>query len=494
MNYSANDLKTLSPGRAYREKLGMYLSADKQEAIDLGLRELIYNAQDEYEATKKENAFVKISIKTDTQEITVMDNMRGIPCAVRSDGVNSLTAAFLIPHSGAKHLGENSYSEAVGVNGQGAKIVCHTASWLKVYVHRDGKVYFQSFHETEEGAVPDDDVKVVGETSLDDTGTIISYIPSPLVYENAKIDIAQLKDTLTTLSYFTKGLKIILDVDGERFEFYSKDGLVDGLDKSKRIHSNPLKFYKEYEDCKVELALQWNLKPGIIKSYANNLYVRDGGAFMTGFKTSLTKTFNSLAKTEFTGEQIRKYLEGFVSVKVKNVQFSNQAKTALANPEARTATSNAISEGLKRFVNDNADDFKTIVEVLKKEERAEKAAERARKQVLEATKDIERNQKKKAFASDKLKDAEYLGQDSTLLIVEGNSAGASMAVARDPKKYGIMMIRGKIINCLSNSDEKIFENEEVKLLLSAMNIVPNNYNSKKLRYGKIAITTDADRT
>ena len=123
MGYTANDLITLSPGRAYREKLGMFLSGDKQEAIDLGLRELIYNAQDEYEATKKKGAFVKIEIDTDTQQITVTDNLRGIPCAVREDGVNSLTAAFLIPHSGAKHNGETAYSEAVGVNGQTTAVI-----------------------------------------------------------------------------------------------------------------------------------------------------------------------------------------------------------------------------------------------------------------------------------------------------------------------------------------------------------------------------------
>lgn len=117
MEYTANDLVTLSPGRAYRSCLGMYLSGDKQEAIDLGLRELIYNAQDEYEATKKKGAFVKIEIDTNTQQITVTDNLRGIPCAVRDDGINSLTAAFLIPHSGAKHSGEKAYSGAVGVNG-----------------------------------------------------------------------------------------------------------------------------------------------------------------------------------------------------------------------------------------------------------------------------------------------------------------------------------------------------------------------------------------
>lgn len=492
MGYTANDLITLSPGKAYRSKIGMYLSADKQEAIDLGLRELIYNAQDEYEATRKKGAFVRIEIDTNSQQITVTDNLRGIPCAVRDDGINSLTAAFLIPHSGAKHNGEKVYAEATGVNGQGAKIVCHTAKWLKVEVHREGKVYFQSFHETDEGAVPDTDVQILGDAASDDTGTIITYIPSSEVYANAKIDIKNLKKTLTVLSYFTKGFKIILVVDGERIEFYSENGLTDGLDKSLRAHNKPLSFYKEYDDCKVEFALQWNKKPASVKAYANNLYVRDGGAFMTGFKTSLTKAFNSIANTNFTGEQIRKYLDGFVSVKVQNVQFSNQAKTSLANPEARTATSNAITEALKQFATLNPDDFKTIVEILKKEEKAEKAAERARNSVLNAAKDVERNQKRKVFASDKLKDAEFLGQDSMLLCVEGNSAASSMANARDPERIGILSLRGKPINCLSNSEEKIFDNEEIKLLLSAMNITPGKYDSKKLRYGKIAICSDAD--
>jgi DNA gyrase/topoisomerase IV subunit B len=127
-----------------------------------------------------------------------------------------------------------------------------------------------------------------------------------------------------------------------------------------------------------------------------------------------------------------------------------------------------------------------------RQKKAELAAERARQQVLDATKDIEKNQRKKVFASDKLKDAEFLGQDSILLCVEGNSAAASIAMARDVKKYGILELRGKIINALSNPDEKVFANEEIKLLLSAMNINPNRYDSKKLRYGKIGICTDAD--
>ena len=491
MNYTANDIVSLSAGRAFREKIGMYLSADRQEAINLGLRELIVNVQDEYEVFKPKNPYVIISLNTKTKEICVEDNMRGIPVGQRADGINSLTAAFLIPHSGGKHR-EGAYSSAVGINGEGNKVVCHTAKWLFVEVKRDGNLYTQRFESTEEGAKAVTDVIQTRLLTNDiSTGTKIIYVPDEKVYGDIFIDFDRLRNMLKELSYFTKGLKIILKIDQTEEVFYSERGLIDGLKNTSAL-SAPFSFFYETDDCKVELALQWVASKGQIKGYANGLYMPDGGAFISGFKSSLTRTFNSIAKSSFTGEQIRETLDGFVSVKVKVGQFSNQAKTALANPEARTATSTAITNALKEFSTKRSDDFNKVIELLTKVEKAEKAAERARKQVMEATRDIEKNQKKKVFASDKLKDAEFLGQDSTLLIVEGNSAAASMCIARDVTKYGVLAIKGKILNCLSNTEEKIFQNEEIKLLLSAMNIVPGKYNSGKLRYGRIAICTDAD--
>lgn len=490
MNYTANDIVSLSAGRAFREKIGMYLSADRQEAINLGLRELIVNVQDEYEVYKPKNPKLIISLKTKEHIITVEDNMRGIPVGIRDDGMNSLTAAFLIPHSGGKHT-EGVYSSAVGINGEGNKIVCHTAEWLAVRVYRDNKCYFQKFESDEEGAHPVDEVSSTiweGE----ETGTSISYKPDARVYGDIFIDIDALRKMLLEMSMFSTGLKIYLYIDGIEPEiFYSKGGLIDGLSKTNRL-SAPFNYSYETDDCKVELALQWVSKKGEIRGYANNLFMPDGGAFISGFKTSLTRTFNNLAKTKFEGEAIRNVIDGFVSVKVRMGQFTNQQKTALANPEARAATSTAITNALKDFYIKRKDDFNTVVELLTKIAKAEAAAEKARQQVLNASKEIEKNQKKKVFASDKLKDAEFLGQNSTLLIVEGNSAMGGMAQARDYKKYGILAIRGKIINCLSNPEEKIFENEEIKLLLSAMNIVPGKYNSSKLRYGRLAICTDAD--
>ena len=490
-NYSANDIQTLSPGRAYRERLGMYLSADLQEAMDLGLRELVYNAQDEYAATNQKDAYIKITINTKTNEIVAEDNMRGIPVGMREDGMNSLTAAFLIPHSGAKYDDKTAYSSSVGCNGQGNKIVCHTAKWLKVEVQRDGNIYFQSFHETDEGAVPDNDVKIIGKSNK--TGTKITYIPSEKVYgKDTRIDINVLSNTLRQLSYFSRGLKIVLVVDNDEQVFLSKNGLIDGLDTSIGI-SKPFQHFYKGNDCDVELALQWVKKRGQIKGYANGLYMVDGGAFISQFKSSLTRTFNSLASKKFDGEAIRGVLDGFVSVKVRVGQFSNQAKTALANKEAATATSAAITEALKQFATARANDFNMVVTMLEKVEKAEAAAEKARNAVLNMERKETEHKKQKITSSDKFKDCEKHGQDSMLIICEGNSALGGLMPARNVNNEALYAVRGKVKNLLKHPLDECLENQEVSDIIMALGCgIQNRYNSKKLNYGKVAIATDAD--
>lgn len=491
MNYSANDIQTLSPGRAYRERLGMYLSADLQEAMDLGLRELVYNAQDEYAATNQKDAQIKITINTKTNEICAEDNMRGIPCSLRDDGVNSLTAAFLIPHSGAKYDDKTAYSSSVGCNGQGNKIVCHTAKWLKVEVQRDGNIYFQSFHETEEGAVPDAEVSIIGKSKK--TGTKITYVPSEQVYgKDTRIDINVLSDTLRQLSYFSRGLKIILNVDGNEQVFISKNGLVDGLDTTNAL-SKPFQYFYTAEDCEVELALQWVKKKGQIKGYANGLYMVDGGAFISQFKSSLTRTFNNLATKKFDGDAIRGLLDGYVSVKVKIGQFSNQAKTALANKEAATATSAAITEALKQFATTRSNDFNLVITLLEKIEKAENAANQARDAILNHEKEMANAAKKKFSAPIKLMDCEKHGQDSILYITEGKSAKTPVQNARNIMNEAVYDIRGKIIGALKNPIEQVLENEEVKDILQILGCgIFEKYNSKKLNFGRLLIFSDRD--
>ena len=492
MNYGANDIVSLSAGRAFREKIGMYLSADRQEAINLGLRELIVNVQDEYEVFKPKNPLLKIVLDSNKREIEVCDNMRGIPVGKRDDGINSLTAAFLIPHSGGKHT-EGAYSSAVGINGEGNKVVCHTAKWLEVTVRRDGHIWFQRFESTDEGAAPVTEVKDMGEIPKNwETGTIIKYSPDEKVYGKIFIDILKLKKMLTELSYFTKGLKIQLIIDGKEETFYSENGLIDGL-KNEKALSEPFSYFYETEDCKVELALQWVSSNGNIKGYANGLYMPDGGAFITGFKSSLTRTFNNLANKNFSGEQIRGVLDGFVSVKVKMGQFSNQAKTALANPEARTATSTAISIALKEFFQRNNQSFNKVIELLTKVEKAEAAAARARTAVMDAQKTVEKELKKKSVLAGKLVDCEKHNEESQLLIVEGKSALGSIVNARDGVTTACFPLRGKIINVLKNNEEDIFNNQEVKELQIALGCgIGDKFNMKKLRYGRVCIAADMD--
>ena len=490
MSYEANDIETLGAGKAFREKLGMYLTGEKQEAINLGLRELIVNVQDEYEVYPLPDSYCKITLNSKNRTICCEDNARGIPVGQRDDGINSLTAAFLIPHSGGKHRG-HSYSSAIGCNGEGNKIVCHTAEWLKVEVKRDNNIYYQSFHSNDDGATADEDVKVIGRTT--ETGTKITYVPDKKVYGDIFIDVKPLKELLRNICLFSKGLRFILDNDGEVEEFYSKNGLIDGISNSNAI-SKPFSFHYETEDCKVELALQWVKKKGEIKGYANSLYVKDGGRFISAFKSSLTRTFNSLAKAKFEGERIRNVLSGFVSVKVKVGQWANQQKTSLANPEAGTATSAAITECLKEYSLKNPKEFNQIVALLIQDQKAEKAADRAREAVLNQNKEIDKETKKKIILAEKLVDCRKHDKDSMLFLVEGKSAKGAIVKARNSNTTAVFDLRGKMINALKNQEEKVANNEEVKQLHIAFGCgIGEKFNINKLRYGKIVLVADMDK-
>ena len=332
------------------------------------------------------------------------------------------------------------------------------------------------------------------------TGAFVKYKPDAQVFnlEPIEIKFEHLCKTCENLSFLTKGLTFELRDEtispAVTVIYKSENGLMDLVTQkaANKIHENPIYYYLSDGTNSVEIACIWTKSRGEhFYCFTNGVANAEGGTPITGLKTSITKTLQKKIKS-LTGELARTGLVYAVSCKVVNPSFANQTKTKINNPELRSLASKAFSEGFEKFCLQYPNEEKKIEDFLTKEEKAEKAAEKARTAVLNATKDIEKNQKRKVFSSDKLSDAEYLGQDSTLLIVEGNSAAAAMAIARDEKHYGILAIRGKIINCLSNPEEKIFQNEEIKLLLSAMNIIPGKYDPKKLRYGRLAICTDAD--
>ena len=460
MKYTAQDIETLSFRDAVRERVAMYMgSADNQGVLQC-VREIITNSIDE--ATMGYGNCIVVELDKNNM-ITVTDNARGVPFGKREDGTEAMEAIYTMAHTGGK-FNEKIYQNVAGQNGIGSKGVALSSSYFQADSYRDGN------HAT---LILKDGIKQSFEITKDKEnkhGTVVTFIPSAEVYnlEPIKIKYEDLIEMCKNWAYLTKGVEFIVkdNIKGTTKSFLSKNGIVDFLKDSinKPIHKTPLYISMEENGIECEVAMQWAAdRKEHWYVFTNGLANVEGGTSLTGVKTAITNFFKKKFKGEFTPEVARSGLFYVVNCKVPNPSFANQTKTKVNNPELRGLTQRATGQMLDEFSRRYVNEFDSIVELLTKELKAERAAERARKQILEASKEIEKN-----------------------------SAMGGMAQARDYTKYGILAIRGKIINCLSNPEEKIFNNEEIKLLLSAMNIVPGKYNASKLRYGRLAICTDAD--
>jgi len=487
-NYGIDEIKSLSFKEAVRARIQMYLGTADNEGTYQALKEIINNSTDE--ALCGFGNQIDISVDEENNTIEVQDYGRGVPFGVRDDGENVLVSIYSKSHTGGK-FEDGAYKNVSGLNGIGAKCVCLSSLDFMVESCRDGKMARAMFFKGELVSYNEFDTKHAN-------GTLVKFTPDPEVFKDEKIqyDYERICNDIKNICYLYSGItfNVYNLKTGVKKTYSARNGIKDFI---KDNLSAPLHKTIQYATAtdgedKIEIAFQWGAKRETSYVFVNGLLCPEGGSPITGAKTAITRTFNSLSKQDFDGDAIRGNLFYVINCSVAHPSFANQTKSKINNANLRTLASNAFSDALKSMKIKLPQEFDTIVELLKKIAKAEAAAEKARQQVLNASKEIEKNQKKKVFASDKLKDAEFLGQNSTLLIVEGNSAMGGMAQARDYKKYGILAIRGKIINCLSNPEEKIFENEEIKLLLSAMNIVPGKYNSSKLRYGRLAICTDAD--
>lgn len=489
MSYGINDIQSLSFKDGVRSRIQMYLGSDDLEGTYQAFKEIINNSTDEAIAGYGDK--IEISVDEEINAIRVRDYGRGVPFGMREDGENVLVSIYSKSHTGGK-FEEGAYKNASGLNGIGAKCVCLSAQWFDVFSIRDGVEAHASFKKGE--LIQYEEFK-----SNLPNGTIIEFSPDPEVFKTGEIGYSYQKicEDIKNISYLYSGItfEIKNQNTNEVKSYCAKNGIIDFIkdNNSKPLHKHII--YDSITDLngdKLEIAFQWGSGKEQSYVFVNGLLCPEGGSPITGAKTSITRTFNSLSKQNFDGDAIRGGLFYVINCSVSQPSFANQTKSKINNTNLRTLASNCFSNALKQMKSKYNDEFESIVELLKKIAKAEAAAERARKQVLEATKDIEKNQKKKVFSSDKLKDAEFLGQNATLLIVEGDSAAGGIAKARDYEHYGILAIRGKILNCLTHPEEKIFQNEEIKLLCSAMNIVPGKYNASKLRYGRIGICTDAD--
>lgn len=492
MSYNADSVQQLTFREGVRKRVGIYLGSADHTGVIAGLLELVNNATDEALVCP---TATKIEIVVGEDWASCRDYGRGMPRGKNSFSDEVMINLLTENHSGAK-FDDNAYGgKSRGLNGTGSAATCCSSDWFKISSYRDGYEWYMEFYE----GIPKWNTCQKKPLNGQANGTYIIYKPSQDVFsaEPIHFDYDEICQQMKEYSYFNKNItfKVKNDATGEIRTFISKNGLMDFVKENldKPIHKTPLHLSLSENDIDVELILQWTgSREEKFYLFSNGGENENGGTPITGIRTALTNFFKKRLKGDAPPDIARKGLVYVCSINLKNPIYDGQTKSKITNPELRGLCQRATTQMLEQFETRNKPEFDKIIELLTKEVKAEAAAEKARKQVLEATKDIEKNQKRKVFASDKLKDAEFLGQDSTLLLVEGNSAGASMAVARDPKKYGILMLRGKIINCLSNSDERIFQNEEIKLLLSAMNITPGKYDAKKLRYGKVAICSDSD--
>ena len=483
--YTAENIKHLDTRNAMRQRIQMYLGSDDTDGIYQAFKEIINNSTDE--ALAGYGNKIHIQVDEEHNSIQVRDYGRGVPFGI-IDGRNILVAIYTESHTGGK-FDKGAYKNSSGLNGIGGTAVCMSSKTFFVKSIRDGKIAEAKFKE---GNLIDYSEKT---NNTNETGTIVGFIPDKEVFQNMTETFTydRICSEIKNISYLNKGIHFIIEAtDGRKQEFYSENGIADFIKDniSKPLMRAPIICSAKDDTDEVEVAFMWTGDVGTSYVFVNGLYCPEGGSPVTGAKTTITTSIKRLSKKDFDPELIRKGLVYAINCKVANPSFANQTKSKINNPNLRTLVSQAFKEGLEEF--SNVPEFSSIIEMMIKFQKAEKAADKAREAILNHTKEMSDIRKNKLAFIEKLSDAENLGQDAVLCIVEGDSAGDSVAIGRDTKKYGILRIRGKMKNCLKAEDEEIYKNEEIKMLLYSLGIDINNYDPKKLRYGKIAILVDPD--
>lgn len=493
-NYGIENIEHLETRDAMRARIQMYLGSDDTDGIYQSLKEILNNSTDEALAGYGKEIYILVD--EENNGVTVRDYGRGVPFGIK-DGRNILVAIYTESHTGGK-FDKNAYKNSSGLNGIGGTAVCMSSKKFTVTSVREGKVAKASFKE---GILEDYFEMTIAEYEkkigkVTGTGTTVAFIPDEKVFQNADqgFSFDRICSEVKNISYLNKGIKFVIETtNGKKKEFYSENGIADFITDSikKPLMKAPIIVSKSDGTDEIEIAFMWTGDPGQSYVFVNGLFCPEGGSPVTGAKTTITTSIKRLSGKDFDAELIRKGLVYAINCKVANPSFANQTKSKINNPSLRTLASAAFKEGLEDFA--NTPDFGPIMEMMSKFAAAEKAADKAREAALNRNKKMNALRNQKVAFLDKLSDAENLGEDAILCIVEGDSAGEAIAIGRDTKKYGIMRVRGKMLNGLKEEDdEKYFSNKEIELLLYSLGIDVGNYNPKKLRYGKIAICVDAD--
>lgn len=492
MSYDINSIESLSFREGVRKRIQMYLGSDDIEGTYQALKEIINNSTDE--ALAGYGKKIIIDVDEYSNLITVRDFGRGVPFGIRENGENVLVSIYTKSHTGGK-FNSDSYKNASGLNGIGGSCVCLSSKEFQVNSYRNGTMATASF--------------VKGELCLytevpttEPNGTKVLFIPDPEVFCNGEIGFSyeRICEDIKAISYLYSGITFVVNgklMDGteDSVEFCAKNGINDFIKDNvyKPLHKHIITASASNEEDSVEIAFQWGAGKERSYVFVNGLLCPEGGTPITGAKTSITKVVNGLANAKFDGDKIREGLFFVVNCKVTNPSFANQTKSKINNPSLRTLTSNAFTSAIKQMYNDYNDEFNAVVALLRKIEKADEAAERARNAILGHERKEAAAKRRKVQMPDKFKDCEKHGEDSILIICEGNSALAGLMPARDVNTEALYAVRGKVKNLLKHPLEECLENQEISDIICALGCgIQEKYNPKKLNYGKVAIAVDAD--
>ncbi|WBL21790.1 MULTISPECIES: DNA topoisomerase (ATP-hydrolyzing) subunit B [unclassified Zunongwangia] len=505
--YSADSIQALEGMEHVRMRPSMYIGDTGVRGLHHLVYEVVDNSIDEALAGHCDS--IKVDINEDNS-ITVEDNGRGIPIDLhKKEGVSALEVVMTKIGAGGK-FDKDSYKVSGGLHGVGVSCVNALSTHLKATVYRDGQIWEQEY----ELGKPVYPVKPVGETEL--SGTLVTFKPDPSIFQQTlEYSYETLAKRMRELAYLNKGIKIVLTDKREKDEngeflgevFHSEEGLkefIRFLDGTRDpIIADVVSMEGEKNGIPVEVAMVYNdTFNENLHSYVNNINTHEGGTHLSGFRRGLTTTLKKYAdasgllekvKFEVTGDDFREGLTAIISVKVAEPQFEGQTKTKLGNREVTSAVSQAVSEMLENYLEENPNDAKTIVQKVILAAQARNAAKKAREMV----------QRKTAMSigglPGKLSDcSEVDPTQCEVFLVEGDSAGGTAKQGRDRNFQAILPLRGKILNVEKAMSHRVFDNEEIKNIYTALGVTIGTeedtkaLNLSKLRYHKIVIMCDAD--
>ncbi|MGV3245073.1 DNA topoisomerase (ATP-hydrolyzing) subunit B [Staphylococcus sp. 11261D007BR] len=498
-SYGANQIQVLEGLEAVRKRPGMYIGSTSERGLHHLVWEIVDNSIDEALAGYADE--INVVIEKDNW-IKVTDNGRGIPVDIQEKmGRPAVEVILTVLHAGGK-FGGGGYKVSGGLHGVGSSVVNALSERLEVYVHRDGRVHHQAY----ERGIPAFDLKQIDDTSQ--TGTVIRFKADPEIFQETTVyDYDTLQKRIRELAFLNKGIQITLrderDESDIREDSYHYEGgiksYVELLNEQKEaLHNEPIYVHESRDDVEVEIALQYNSGYATnLLTYANNIHTYEGGTHEDGFKRALTRVLNSYGtqskiikddKDRLSGEDTREGLTAVVSIKHGDPQFEGQTKTKLGNSEVRQIVDRIFSELFERFLYENPQVGRIIVEKGIMASRARVAAKKAR-EVTRRKSPLDISSLPGKLADCSSKDP----SESEIFLVEGDSAGGSTKSGRDSRTQAILPLRGKILNVEKARLDKILNNNEIRQMVTAFGTgIGGEFDISKARYHKIIIMTDAD--